>query len=273
MRRSIAMRKALAFIIRDFREETSYKMYFLQQLAGILMPLITFFFISRLFQGAIVAYLRPYGGSLFAFIVIGLAFFRYFGLSVRGLSEKIRSAQSFGTLEALLVTQTDIPTILIASTLYGYIVATIQAALYLGMGTLFFGLNLTNANVFGALLIFGLSLLSFWCIGVLSGSFVMVLKRGDPVTWLFTSASIVFGGLYFPVSVFPDWLRTFSYLLPVTYSLEGLRLALLTGATLPDLVPYLLILLLFAALLLPVSLFVFSASVRKAKKDGTLSQD
>jgi ABC-2 type transport system permease protein len=265
-------RKALAFIVRDFREEASYKMYFLQQIAGIFLPLVTFFYLSKLFQGAIVEYLKPYGGSLFAFIIIGLAFFRFFGISVRGFSDKIRSAQSFGTLEALLVTQTEIPSILISSTLYSYILVTIQAALFLVLGIFLFDMDLSKANVPGALLIFALSLLCFWCVGVISGSFVMVFKKGDPITWLFTNASVILGGLYFPVSVFPDWIRSISFVLPVTYSLEGLRLALLSGTGLSELLPYILMLVLFSAFLLPISVFIFYASVRKAKKDGTLSQ-
>ena len=62
-----AGRKALAFIVRDFREETSYKVYFLQQIGSILIPLLTFFYLSKLFEDAVVIALEPYGGSLFAF--------------------------------------------------------------------------------------------------------------------------------------------------------------------------------------------------------------
>ena len=34
----------------------------------------------------------------------------------------------------------------------------------------------------------------------------MILKKGDPVGWLFTSLSALLGGLYFPISVLPEWL-------------------------------------------------------------------
>jgi len=100
----------------------------------------------------------------------------------------------------------------------------------------------------------------------------MVLKKGDPVGWLFTGVSGRLGGLYYPISVLPDWLQTLSYLLPVTYALEGMRLAVLKGYSLTELMPNVLALLVFSIIMLPFSMLAFKFAVRKAKKDGTLTQ-
>ena len=99
----------------------------------------------------------------------------------------------------------------------------------------------------------------------------MVLKRGDPITWVFTGISALLGGLYFPISVLPDWLRTFSYFLPVTYSLEGMRLAILKGYSLGELLPNILALVLFSIVMFPFSIIVFNIAVKIAKRDGSLT--
>jgi hypothetical protein len=58
---------------------------------------------------------------------------------------------------------------------------------------------------------------------------------------------------------------------PVTYSLKGMREALLQDASISRLWPTLRALLLFALVLLPVSLAVFSWALRRTKITGTLT--
>jgi ABC-2 type transport system permease protein len=73
------------------------------------------------------------------------------------------------------------------------------------------------------------------------------------------------------VSVLPPALQALARLVPVTYSLEGMRVALLQHASLLALWPTLQALLLFALILLPVSLAVFSWALRRTKITGTLT--
>lgn len=268
----ISIEKPLAFVWRDFISETSYKFSFLMQLFSILVSTLTFFFISKLLGDVGVKYLKPYGGNYFSFVLIGIAFYGYLGVSMRSLSESIREGQMLGTLEALLVTQTEIPTIIFSSSLYSFIWASFRVAVYLLLGVFVFGVNMSNANLLGALLILLLTILSFSGLGIISASFIMIMKRGDPISWTFTSISGLLGGLYFPISVLPGWLQKFSSLLPVTYSLEGMRLALLKGYSLSELMPNILALIIFSIIILPLSILIFGYAVRRAKIDGTLTQ-
>ncbi len=111
---------------------------------------------------------------------------------------------------------------------------------------------------------------SFSSLGIMSASFIMVLKKGDPLSWIFTNLSWLLGGVYFPIAVLPGWVQKFSYLLPITYSLEGMRLALLKGYTLRELLPSIIPLLIFTVIMLPVSMWVFKYAVKRAKVDGSL---
>ena len=265
-------RKCCAFIQKDLISETSYKFSFFLQFFGIFVSTLVFFFLSKLFEGRDIPYLKPYGGNYFAFVLIGIAFSNYLTVAIRGLAQSIRQAQMMGTLEALLVTQTEIPTIILGSSLYKYIFTSIQVIVYLMLGTIVFGVNFSQANYFGALLILILTVTSFNCIGIISASFIMIFKKGDPITWLFTSISWLLGGVYYPIQVLPDWLEKLSYFLPITYSLEGMRLALLQGYELKTLLPNIFALLIFSVLLLPLSLLIFKYAVKKTKINGSLAQ-
>ncbi len=266
------LNKPLAFMWRDFLEDKSYKLAFITQLLSIFISTAMFYFLSRLLGTVGASYLQPYGGDYFSFVLIGIAFYSYLGVSMGSLADTIREGQQIGTLEALLVTQTEIPTIIVSSSLYSLFWATLKVALYLAVGVCFFGVNLGEANIPGALIILILTILSFGSLGIVSASFVMVLKRGDPVNWIVTSVSGLLGGLYYPVSVLPDWLQTVSYLLPVTYALDGMRYAVLQGHNLTQLLPHIFPLMVFSVIMLPLSILIFGYAVRKAKKDGTLTQ-
>jgi ABC-2 type transport system permease protein len=99
----------------------------------------------------------------------------------------------------------------------------------------------------------------------------MVLKKGDPVAGIFNGISWLLGGVYYPIAILPSWLRVFSYFLPVTYALEGMRLALLKGASFYQLLPNILSLLGFTAILMPISIYAFQYAIRLAKRDGSLT--
>ena len=117
-----------------------------------------------------------------------------------------------------------------------------------------------------------LALLAHLPIGIVSAGFLLVFKRGDPLTPLVGSLSALLGGVYFPLAVLPGWLQSVSFFLPFTHALEGLRQAVLNGRSLSELGTQVAVLGIFALVLLPVSLAVFSYAVRQAKRLGTLSQ-
>ena len=83
------LRKALAFIRRDFQIESSYKMSFVMNIVDSMMILIFFYFLSQLVSRGESRYLDRYGGNFLSFSVVGLAFARYFQLTLRMFSESV----------------------------------------------------------------------------------------------------------------------------------------------------------------------------------------
>lgn len=266
------LRKPLAFLRKDFLSATSYKLAFLGQLFNIVFISLSYFFLAKLLSLSDSPLLAPYGGDYFSFVLIGVACGSYLEIALRGFSTSIRDAQMLGTLEALLVTQTSIPTLIFSSSLYSFVVTSVRVLMFLALGAFALGLQTEHANVLGGLAVLALTVASFSSLGILSASFIMIFKRGDPFSWFFTNSSWLLGGVYYPISILPDWLQTASQFLPITYSLEALRMTLLRGKPLGDLASTLLPLVIFTVTLLPASLWIFGRAVKRAKADGTLTQ-
>jgi ABC-2 type transport system permease protein len=264
------LRVPWAFVVRDFRIETSYKIGFLLRVLAAFVNVAVYYFIARVFGGAAAPYLQAYGGSYFAFVVIGVAFSDYLWLGINSLGTSIREGQSTGTLELMLLSPTRLATVLVSSTLWSYLFASISVAVYLLTGTAL-GIQLDNANVPFALLSLALAIVSFNALGLFSAGLLILMKRGDPFGWLVRVSSAVLGGVFYPMSVMPDWLRTISQALPLTHALELIRRSLLSGEGWAELSGELLILSALTAVLFPLGLLACRLAIHIARTDGSLS--
>jgi ABC-2 type transport system permease protein len=264
-------RKMSALFLKDLAIARSYRAAFALELFETLFGAAGFFFLSRFVESPQLERALPPGTSYFSFVLVGLAFFDYLSVALRAFDESLYDARQNGVLEHLLVTQTSLPVILAGSILYPFVLLSLRTAIYLGWGAALFGFPLGEANWLGAILILGASILAFSGLGVLSASYLLVFKRGNPVNWALLGISSVVGGMMYPVSVLPVWLQHLARLVPVTYALEGMRAALLSKAPFRQLWPSLAALLVFAAILLPVSFATFSWALRRTKITGTLT--
>ena len=101
-------------------------------------------------------------------------------------------------------------------TLFPMVYSFVLAALTLGLGCAMFGLQLHWSTVPLSIPVMLLALLAFLPFGLLFAALTVVIKQGTVGTsWVIALLSII-GGLYFPVSLLPDWLQTASKLQPFT---------------------------------------------------------
>jgi len=231
----------------------------------------SFYFLSRFVESTTLQKALPSGTNYFSFALVGIAFFDYLSTALVTFDGSLQEARQNGTLENLLVTQTSLPVILAGSSLYPFVLMSLRTAIYLGWGAVLFGFPLQGVNWLGAVLVLAASILAFSGLGILSASYLLIFKRGNPVNWAILGVSSVVGGMMYPVSVLPAWLQWVARLVPVTYSMEGMRAAILGHASMWELFPPIAALLLFAAILLPISFAIFSWALRRTKITGTLT--
>jgi len=265
------MRKALAFIRRDFLIQASYRLDFIMRVFGILVSVAIFNYISRFLGGNIDSTLQDYGSDYFHFALIGIAFFPLVNLSTEILSKAITEYQTTGTLEVLFLSPTPILPSLMLSTLWGYCWAFMESLFFLISAAIFFSADLNWASVLPATLIVLAAILANTGLGLINAAFVLITKRNSPLIRLMVLMTYLLAGVYFPVEILPGWLRFVSNLLPSTYSLNALRRTLLNVSALSEISQDLLALGLFSLVLLPLGFISFYFAVRWAKTDGSLS--
>ena len=265
------LRKILAFFWRDLAIARGYRGALILEVLEAFFGVATFYYLSRFVDSPELAAALPHGSNYFAFALVGFAFFDYLSVSIGAFDSSLEEARHNRTLEALLVTQTPLSVILAGSAVYPFVALALRTCVYLAWGVLFFGFAPRSANWLGAVAILLASVLAFAGLGILSASYQILFKRGNPAKWVVLGVSGLVGGMMYPVSVLPQPLQILARLIPVTYSLEGMRAALLGAAGWRELLPSFLTLLLFAAILIPLSFAVFSWALRRTKVTGTLT--
>lgn len=266
------LKKAFAFLKKDFLMESSYRLAFFFNFFGILVSILSYFFINKLFGNQIVPHLQTFGVDYFSYVLLSTAFFGYVGIGLGSFSERIHAEQQLGTLETVLLTPTKISTILFSLALWNLVLATIDLFVYIFLAVFVFKISFANINILSTAVIFVLTILSFSALGIISASFIMVFKRGNPLGWVLGSLEGLIGGVYFPVTVLPGWMQAMAQFFPITYSITAIQLAVYKGYSLPQLSREILFLSAFSIVLLPLSLFLFRFGLDKARKEGTLGQ-
>ncbi len=261
-----------ALTVRDMLSETSYRLSFFMQMAEIFLTIAALFFLSRLVgQESINRHLTPYGGNYFAFAIIGVAFYNYFNVGFSKYAAQLSEAQKTGTLEAMLSTPAGLSTIVLGSSSWEFIMTTFKVVIMLLAGALIMHSGMRTSSLPSVLLILLLTIGSASSLGIIAACFIIVVKKGDPISWLFKSASWLLGGVLFPISVFPSWMQKLALLLPTTHALRAMRLSMLQGKSISDMLPEMGALCIFCFLLLPISLHTLKYAVRRAKREGSLT--
>jgi ABC-2 type transport system permease protein len=119
-------------------------------------------------------------------------------------------------------------TVSAARTLIGVVPATLLAIWFFGFSI--YSLGLTLAAFFFSLIIFG------WSVGLVVCGLVLRYGLGAEIfAWAILFGILPFCGVYYPVTVLPDWLQGLSALLPPSYIFEGMRAIVLRGEVRLDL--------------------------------------
>ncbi len=263
------LQTAMAFVRKDCLEELSYRFRLLFAIGAGLVSLGFLAIFSDFVGKTFDTKLEGLEGGLMAFWLLGVTLHNLLETALRELSGRVRMAQTMGTLEALLATRTSLVNLMICLPLYPLLRTTFKLLCFLLLGYLFLKVPIQWGNWPAALLVLLLSLLVFGCLGLSFAGLTVVFKRTEPVIRAFSIVSFLLGGVLVPVSKLPESLQGVSPFLPISPAVQGFRQALV-GEEFPT--NAILHLCLYAALLLPVSLVTFRWAVRRAMRDGSLTQ-
>lgn len=265
----LSWQKFLAFVLKGYTLERSYRPNFWARYIEAFTGLLFVYFLGRLFSTPPAA-VAAYGVDYFTFALVGTVFSQYLNTVLRQFALGLREEMLTGTIEPLLVTVTHPSLALLGGAFWALLEGLVILALQLLAGWLL-GARFLGANWPTLVITIALSLVCLSAWGIASAAFVLIFKKGDPIAWLVSGTTYIFGGVYFPVSILPRWLQVVAYALPVTHALEAIRGALLQGRSWGQLGRPLLALLAFTVVLLPASLALFRYATHRARQDGSLA--
>jgi ABC-2 type transport system permease protein len=93
------------------------------------------------------------------------------------------------------------------------------------------------------------------------------------MTHVIIALLLLVSGVYYPVTVLPQWMQAASLFSPATYVLDGVRAGLLNGSSLGDVWPQIWPLIIIGAITLPAGLKVFNWAEKYAKRTGKLHRN
>jgi len=259
--------KAAAILRRDLLTAMRYRSASIIAIAGAAAELAAFYYLSK----AIGPTFRPEGIDYFSFLVVGTGFYTFLVMGIHSFLQTVQEAQQGGTFEVLMTTPTPPSIVLCLSALSAFSRNAVQFVMYLGAGLLLFQQPLQAPQLGASVLVFFLSVGIAVAIGMMSAALQVAIQKGSVVLWALGSGAWLLTGTLFPVANLPGWLRAPANLIPLTHALNAMRSALLEGTGRGALFQEIGILATFCFVLLPLGLFSFSYSLRRARLQGTLS--
>ncbi len=207
------------------------------------------------------------------YLIIGTLVWHYLSNIFMLTSEVIAWERWEGTIEYTLMAPVRRWVHLIGQTAYSLIYSLITALLIGGTTALFFQLDLSRANLAGAALVILAGSLSLISLGIVASILPLLYpERGAQMTSVVQASFLLVSGVYYPITVLPEWMQAIAVLSPITYVLDGVRAAVLDGKPVSELTEFIVPLLVLGLVLLPVGIRAFKMAEDYAKRSGKLKR-
>jgi ABC-2 type transport system permease protein len=206
-------------------------------------------------------------------LLIGAVLWAYLGIVFEILTETVAWERWEGTIEYTFMAPLSRAVHLFGMGAFGVLYGVIRTALLFTVVALFFGLSFPHADFGAALLLLAVASLSFVGIGMVTAVLPLISpEKGAQLGFVAQGLLLVVSGVYYPVSVMPEWMQWLAKVSPATYALDGIRDAVLDGAGVGAVWGDLWPLALMGVVAIPLGLLVFRTGERYAKRTGKLKR-
>ncbi len=256
-----------AIIRRDAILFVSYRTQLVAQFIGPLFTITLFYYISHLLTAKSIH--SP--GGYFGFVIVGLVIVQILTISIGVMPVSVRQELVSGTIERFLVSAHGPINGILGTMLFPLMNAIFSGVLMLALATVIFGLPLAGTAVL-AIPVAVLGTLAFMPFAFFLVSVVMAFKQAASATQFIIAGVAIIGGLYFPITLLPGWIRWASDVQPFTPATDLLRHLLVNTPLVHPVGIELLKLVAFAAILLPAGIALLRASIRYGQRTGTIAE-
>jgi ABC-2 type transport system permease protein len=207
------------------------------------------------------------------YLLVGALLWTYLSLVFVEVSLAITWERWEGTIEYTFMAPVRRVTHLLGICLFALLYGLVRAAAVTLITAWLFDLDLSRANLGAAGVVLAVSMFPLVGLGILTSVLPLLSpEKGEQMGIAVQGMILLVSGVYYPLSVLPGPLQVAGSLSPLTYTLAGVREALLSGRGLTDQARVIAILLAMGCVLVPAGLAAFAWAERRAKRLGLLKR-
>jgi ABC-2 type transport system permease protein len=178
-----------------------------------------------------------------------------------------------GTIEYTFMAPVKRATHLLGICAFSVLYGLARTAVVVVVALFVFHVDLSHADLPAAAAVLAAATVPLIGLGILIAILPLLApEKGEQMSTALQGFFLLVSGVYYPVSVLPLPLQAAGAVSPLTYTLSGIRDALLHHRHLGALLPEIGLLVGMGALLIPMALWLFGRAERRAKRLGTLKR-
>ena len=267
-----AMRASYAFVERNFNLVRRYWGWELVWLAYSIASTLSITYIGAGMES--ITGVAVDVDFLILYLLIGTMVWRFLAIVFDNISEMIAWERWEDTIEYTFMAPISRFTHMMGQTIFAVLYSLFFTAAILVVVALFFNLDLSQANLWGATVMLLTGSLSFIGLGIVASVLPLLFpERGAQMTHVIQAFFLLVSGVYYPIEVLPVWMQPLARISPATFVLEGMRATILEGAPTRSLWPLVWPLLVAGVIAVPLGLWIFRLGERYAKRTGKLKRN
>src|SRR4029077_18569017 len=155
-------------------------------------------------------------------LLVGGVIWAFLGIIFEIVTETLAWERWEGTIEYTFMAPVSRPVHLIGMGIYAVLYGLVRAAaLFVAVAPLI-GIHVPNANYPAAVSPLAIASISFIGVGMMTAVLPLISpEKGTQLGFVAQGLMLVVSGVYYPVTVLPDWMQWIAKISPATYALRG----------------------------------------------------
>ena len=268
--------EANAFVGFFERQKNLYKRYWIWEVVWFIYSTVSVLSIGYLASGlgALGQTSRESLAQTQVYLLVGALLWQYLSLVFFEVAFAIMWERWEGTIEYTFMAPIKRVTHLLGCCCFALLYGIARTALILVVMVAAFHIDLSHADLWAALAVLAAATLPVLGLGILTSILPLLSpEKGEQMAFAVQGVLLLVSGVYYPLSVMPLWLQLIGDASPLTYTLSGIRSALISHTSTAELLPTIGLLLAMGVVLFAAGLLAFSRAERRAKRLGLLKRN
>jgi len=206
------------------------------------------------------------------FVILGGAMIAFWLNVLWSMAAQLYWEKETGNLEPFLIAPISRMAMLMGMAIGGIFNTTIRALGIVAAGISVFQVEFLVGDPFAALIIFALTMIALYSLGMVFASlFLMYGREAWHTSHLLQEPIYFLSGFYFPVKFLPFWLQVAASAIPVTFGMDAIRRILILGEGFQDVSIHVIVLAAFSVILFLMARWALRYMEQMGRREGRLT--